>query len=84
VGAIHRQLPFQAEVAFGARVGVRGDDRHEQAAVMDLLADLVIPDIPAAQLALVEPHLDPGSPQRLADTPRRLGILRGIAQEHSP
>ena len=83
VGAIDGQLPFQPEVALAARLGVRGDDGNEQGAVVDLLADRVVPRVPAAQLALVEPDLDPGAAQRLADPPRGLGILRGIAQEDS-
>ena len=79
VGAIHRQLPLQTKIALTAFVRVRGDHRDEQGAVVDLLADLVIPDVPAAQFALVEPDLDPGGPQRLADTACRLGILGGVA-----
>jgi len=42
----------------------------------------MIPGVPAAQLALIEPDLNPGSPERLADSLSRLGILRGVAQEY--
>ena len=49
---------------------------------MDLFANLAIPDIPTPQLALVEPDLDPGGPERLANASGGLGILRGVAQEH--
>ena len=51
---------------------------------LDLLADRDVPRIATPQLALVEPDLDAGCPERLADAPRRLRILRGVAQEHGP
>lgn len=58
VRAVLGQFPFEAEVAFEPRLGVGGDDGHEERAVGDLPADFAIPRVATAQLALVEPHLD--------------------------
>jgi hypothetical protein len=67
VTAINRQLPFKTEVPLTAIVrGVR-DDRQEQGAGLDLLADRGVPGVPAPQLALVEPNLDSGDSQGLAN-----------------
>jgi len=49
---------------------------------MDLLSDLAIPDITSAQLAPVKPDLNAGRAQRLANSPPRLSILCGVAQEY--
>jgi hypothetical protein len=79
VTAINRQLPFGTEVALTAIVrGVR-DDRQEQGAGLDLLADRLVPRIPAPQFALVEPDFNASSAERLANPLGRLRILRGIA-----
>jgi hypothetical protein len=80
--AIDGEFPLAPEVTFLASLGRGRDDGDKQRAVADLLADLVVPRISAAQLALVEPDLDAARPQRLANAPRRLGILRGVAQEY--
>ena len=75
VTAINRQLPFQTEVPLTAIVrGVR-DDRHEQRAGLDLLTDRLVPGVPAPQLALVEPNLDSGGSQCLANLLGSLCIL---------
>jgi hypothetical protein len=58
------------------------DEGHEQRALLDLLPDLRIPLVAAAQLALVEPHLNPETAQRLGDALRRVRVLVGVAQEH--
>jgi hypothetical protein len=55
---------LEAEIALGARVGVRRDHRHEERAFLDLLADRGVPRVAAAQLVLVEPHFEPGRLQR--------------------
>ena len=83
VAAINRQLPFEAEVALTAIVrGVR-DDREEQRAGLDLLADRLVPRIPAPKLALVEPDFDASGAQRLANPLGRLRVLRGVAEKYS-
>src|SRR6516165_3928848 len=76
------EVPLEPEVALMTRSGVRGDDRYEERALVDLLADLLIPRVTAPQFALVKPDLDAGGAQGITDLPRSLGILRGIAQEH--
>jgi hypothetical protein len=48
---------------------------------MDLLSDLAIPDITSAQLAPVKPDLNAGRAERLANSPPRLSILCGVAQD---
>lgn len=56
---VHRQFPLESEIAFAACVSVLRNHRDEEMTFFDLLADGRIPGIPAAQLRLVEPHLDP-------------------------
>ena len=73
VGAIDRELPLETEIPLDAIVRVVRDDREEQGAGLDLLADRLVPGVPAPQLALVEPNLDPGGSQCLANL---LGSLR--------
>ncbi len=83
VTAINRQLPFETEVAFTAIMRRVRDDREEQSAGPDLLADRLVPRIPAPQLALVEPDLDAGGSQCLGNPLGRLRILRGVAEKYS-
>lgn len=78
------ELPLAPEVTFGSGFRVRGDNRNEEPAVLDLLANLVVPDIASPQRALVQPDLDAGSPERAADAAGSLGILTGVAQEDRP
>jgi hypothetical protein len=73
VTAINRQLPFETEEPFTAIMRGTRDDREEQGAALDLLADQLIPGVPAPQLALVEPNLDSAGSQCLANP---LGSLR--------
>jgi len=54
------EMPFEAEVGFGAACRVTRDHRHEQRAFAQLLPDAVIPGVTTLELAAVEPHLDPG------------------------
>jgi hypothetical protein len=49
------------------------NDRNKERAVVDLAPDLLIPRVPAPQLALIEKDLDAGRTQCLADL---LGSLR--------
>jgi len=42
----------------------------------------IVPGIPTAQIAAVEPHFDAGEAQGDADPLGRARILRGIAQKH--
>ena len=79
MAAVDREFPLETEVAFIAGVRAAGDDREEERAGLDLLADRLVPGIPAAQLALVEPDLDAGGAERLANPLRSLCILRGVA-----
>src|SRR6202142_861864 len=79
--ALLPQMPLEPEIALVARLGARGDDRHEQRALLDLPADLLVPRIAAAPLALVEPDLDAGPSQSITDSFRRLRVLRGVRKE---
>ena len=76
---IYRQPPFTAEIAFRPAFGIRRNNGYEQRTIPHLLADLVIPRIPAPQFALVEPDLDASGAQCIANTPSGLDVLRGIA-----
>ena len=49
---------------------------------MDLAPDLLIPDVPASQLALVEEDLDAGRAKCLANLLSSLPVLRGVAEKH--
>src|SRR5262249_5049509 len=77
-----REMPLEPEIPLPPRLGVFRDEGHEERAVADLPSDLLIPGIASAQLRLVEPHIDAGGTQPLANASRCLGILRGIAQKH--
>ena len=58
-GALGREIPLDAEVAFMARLGRGGNERDEQHALLDLAADLRIPFVAVLEPAIgVEPDLD--------------------------
>jgi len=61
----------------------RGHDGHKQRTLADLLLDLRIPRVAAAQLALVEPHLHAKGPQPVRDAPRGVGVIARVAQKNS-
>jgi hypothetical protein len=82
MGALIRKIPFKAEIAFMPRGRVGRDDRNEERAVLDLAPDLLIPRVPAPQLALVEKHFDSGSAECRANLLGSLRILRGVAQKY--
>jgi hypothetical protein len=67
VGALIRKVPLQSEVALMSRSRIRGNDGDEERAVMEFVPDLLIPRIPTAQFAFVEPDLDAGSTERSCD-----------------
>jgi len=79
--AIHCQTPFKPEVTLAARLGVGGDDRHEQRAIADLLTDAVVPGISAAQLVTVEPGLEPGGGKPGGQALRRLLVVARVADK---
>ena len=76
------QAPFSAEIALAARVGLRRYDGHEEVALTDLAADLLIPCISAEQVALVVPRLEPEERKGIPDELHRSTILLRIAQEN--
>src|SRR5664279_2114319 len=82
MGTVHGEFPLQPEISLLA--GLRGgrDDRQKERAFSDLPADRRVPGIASAQFALVKPHLDAGSTQRLADSACSIRVLRGVAQEY--
>lgn len=82
-GSLDREPPLSSEVTLLAVLCIGRDNRNKQMTVADLLPDLAVPRIPAAQLALIEPNLDTGGAQGLANPLSRLGILRGVAEEYS-
>jgi hypothetical protein len=75
VRAVDRKPPLAAEVTLVTRLGMSRDDRDEQAAVVNPLANLPIPGVSAAKLALVEPDFNPGGAQGLANPLGSLCIL---------
>ena len=48
---------------------------------MDLLLDLRIPGVAPAQFGLVEPYLDAGCPQGLANARDRFHVLGAVGEE---
>jgi hypothetical protein len=62
MGAIDCEFPFEPKIALEPLLRMLGNNRKEQGAVADLLPDLPVPSISAAQLALVEPDFDSGCP----------------------
>src|ERR1700721_2547746 len=82
VAALVGKGPLQAEIALMPRGGIGRNDGNEQRAVVDLTPDLLVPGVPAAQLALVEKHLDARGTQRRANLLGSLCILGGVAQEY--
>ena len=76
------QSPLQTEIALGARLGAGRDDRNEERALLDLLPDLGVPGITAAQLALVEPNLHARRAQYIADAPCGDRILGRVGQKN--
>ena len=80
-GAIDSELPLKTEISLVALVRVTGDDWEEKGASLDLPADRLIPDVPAPELALVEPDLDTCSAKCLADRLGSSRILRRVADE---
>src|SRR6185312_15416856 len=56
--------------------------RHEEVALADLAADLLVPRVTAGQIALVVPDLETVPGQSVAEAQGGLAVLRGIAQKH--
>ena len=79
VRPLHSKFPLTAKIAFGSCLRVGGDHRHKQRTLLDLSADALVPSIAAPKLAPVEPDLDPGPVQGLADALSCLCVLRGVA-----
>ena len=75
MGALDCEVPLVPKIALEPLLGMLGDDRNEQRAVVDLAADFLVPRVPAPQLALIEKDLDASRTQRLANPLGRLRIL---------
>jgi hypothetical protein len=82
VGSLDGEFPLAPKIAFEPLLRMLGDYWNEQSAVADLAPNLLIPYIPASQFALIEPHLNAGCAQCIADLLCRIGILRGVAQKY--
>ena len=75
MGAFDREVPLVPKIPLEPLLGVLGDHRNEESAVVDLVPDLLIPCVTAPQLALIEKDLDPRRTQCLANLLRGLRIL---------
>ena len=82
-GSLDGQSPFPAKIAFVPGLGLGRHQRHEIIAVANLLADLLIPCVPATQLAFVMPDFEPIGRERIPDPPCCLSILRRVAQKNA-
>ena len=67
VRLLHGELPFEAEISLSPLLRPLGDDGQEERALRYLAPDLLVPGIPTAQLALVEPNLNAVAPERVGD-----------------
>jgi hypothetical protein len=83
VAAVNGELPLEPKIPFVTRVRVARDHRNEQRAALDLLADRRIPGIATAKFTLIEPDLNASRTQRVAELLGSLGVLGGVAKEHS-
>src|SRR5215469_7722714 len=75
VATLIGKVPLEPEIPLATRRRVCRNDGNEERAVADLATDLLVPNVPASQLALVKPDFDARCPQRIADLSRRLDIL---------
>lgn len=82
VRAIYREPSFATEVTLVTDFGVSGNYSNEQSAVLDTLANLTLPRIPAPQFALIEPDFNACGPKCFGNTPGRLSIFGGIASKY--
>jgi hypothetical protein len=79
VRSIDRELPLKTEIPLVTIVGVPRNHRDEEHTALDLLADRLVPSIPAAKRALIEPDLETARAQCLANPLGHVRILRGVA-----
>src|ERR1700733_7599327 len=84
MAALIGKIPLKPEIALTSRCSGSGDNGNKERAVADLTPDLLIPNIPAPQLALIEKHPNAGRTQCLANALSWLCILRGVAQKYRP
>jgi hypothetical protein len=84
VCALVSEAPLQPKVTFKSCLRTCRDNWDEYRAFADLAADLLVPNIPPAQLTLVEPELDTVGPECITNVLSCLRILRGVAQEYGP
>ena len=82
VRTIDCQLPLESEVTFSPFMGMSRDDGQEERAGLDLLADGLVPGVPTPQLGPIEPDLDPGSSERIANTAGGLPVGGSVGKEH--
>src|SRR5215472_12377900 len=82
-----RALPCTIDLLIHIAVHFRCEsaalENEDIVAVLDGLLDRGVPAIPALEPRLIEPGLEPGALQPLPETPRLLGVLAGVADEHS-
>ena len=81
LSSVNRQLPLPSEISFEPRFRIGGNDGHEQSTVADLLPNLLVPGIAAAQFLTVEPDLDASRAERVRNPLRRRRILGCVAQK---
>jgi len=70
-----REVPLVPKVTLEPLLRVRGDNRNEEDAIVDLVPDLLIPRVSASQLGLVEEDLDIACAQCLGNLLGCLSVL---------
>jgi hypothetical protein len=56
------EIPLVTKVTLKPLLGMPGDNRNKEDAVVDLVPDLLVPRVATPQLTLIEPDLDASSP----------------------
>jgi hypothetical protein len=82
VSTFDGELPLVAEIPLQPLLRMLRDNWNEKSAVVDLAANLLVPHVPAPELALIEEYLDAGGTQSRANSLRSLSILRGVAEKY--
>jgi hypothetical protein len=73
--AIDGEFPLESKITLKALLGMFGYDRHEQGAIVDLVADFLIPRVRTPQLTLIEKDLDTCRAECFVNLLRSLRIL---------
>lgn len=81
-GSLDSEAPLPSKITLVSGLGLGRHERHEIVAVANLLANLLVPCIAAAELAFVVPYFKSKGRERIPDPSRSMTILRGVTQKN--